>query len=139
MFKNILVPIDLSNDDKINRAVNLAKEMIKSDETKITLMTVLPQIPGYILSELPAEHAQKVTSDTQSKMQDIAQNAGFTSPVTTKISHGNPYNEILNVAQQDGIDLIIMSSHQPVWEDYLFGSVAAEVVRHAKCSVLVER
>ena len=35
--------------------------------------------------------------------------------------------------------MIVMASHDPVLSDYLLGSVAARVVRHAHCSVLVAR
>ena len=36
-------------------------------------------------------------------------------------------------------DVIVMASHQPKFSDYLLGSTAARVVRHAKCSVLIAR
>jgi len=38
-----------------------------------------------------------------------------------------------------GVDLIIMASRRPELEDYLIGSNAARVVRHAHLSVLVVR
>jgi len=37
------------------------------------------------------------------------------------------------------VDLIIVGSHKPGLQDYLLGSTAARVVRHAMCSVLVGR
>jgi len=43
------------------------------------------------------------------------------------------------VAQEKGVDLIIIASHRPGLQDYFLGSTAAKVVRHAKCSVLVIR
>lgn len=139
MFKNILVPIDLSDDTKGQRAIAVTKDMVKSDDTKLVLLSVLPIVPGYIVSELPMDYSQKAVTDAEDKLKKISTDAGFPASTITMIKHGNPYNEILMTVQEEGIDLIIMSSHQPAWEDYLFGSVAAEVVRHAKCSVLVER
>ena len=41
-------------------------------------------------------------------------------------------------AVQDA-DVIVIASHDPGLADYLLGSVAARVVRHAHCSVLVVR
>ena len=35
--------------------------------------------------------------------------------------------------------MIVIASHDPGLVDYLLGSVAARVVRHAHCSVLVTR
>jgi nucleotide-binding universal stress UspA family protein len=36
-------------------------------------------------------------------------------------------------------DLIVVGSHRPAMKDYLLGTNAARVVRHAHCSVLVVR
>ena len=36
-------------------------------------------------------------------------------------------------------DLIVVGSHRPVMSDYLLGSNAKTIVRHAQCSVLVVR
>ena len=38
-----------------------------------------------------------------------------------------------------GAAMIVIASHDPGLADYLLGSVAARVVRHAHCSVLVTR
>ena len=52
---------------------------------------------------------------------------------------GHAYNTILDEAEKSGADLIIIASHRPGLQDYLLGSTAAKVVRHANCSVLVVR
>ena len=38
-----------------------------------------------------------------------------------------------------GADLIVVGSHRPAMKDYLLGTNAAPVVRHATCSMLVAR
>jgi nucleotide-binding universal stress UspA family protein len=62
-------------------------------------------------------------------------------PATTQVlvREGHVYHTILSVARDVGADLIVIASHNPVMADYLLGSVAARVVRHAHCSVLVLR
>ena len=47
--------------------------------------------------------------------------------------------DILDFANEAGVDLIVIASHDPGLADYLLGSVAARVVRHAHCSVFVTR
>ena len=42
-------------------------------------------------------------------------------------------------AKKIGADLIIVASHKPNVGDYLLGTTAARVVRHATCSVFVVR
>ena len=57
----------------------------------------------------------------------------------TGVAFGTVYEEILRAAERIGADLIVMGSHRPELKDYLLGSNAANVVRHARCSVLVVR
>ena len=49
------------------------------------------------------------------------------------------YGEILGVAGEARADLIVVGSHRPAMRDYLLGTNASRVVRHASCSVLVAR
>ncbi len=59
--------------------------------------------------------------------------------VTSSIRFGSVYQEILAHADKFGADLIIVASHKPNVGDYLLGTTAARVVRHAACSVFVVR
>ena len=53
--------------------------------------------------------------------------------------YGVVHEEILDVAEELGVDQIILAAHRPSLVDGLLGSNAARVVRHAKCSVQVVR
>lgn len=53
------------------------------------------------------------------------------------MAEGKAYREILYLADKTSADLIIMASHHPEFSDYLPGSTAERVVRHARQSVLV--
>ena len=55
------------------------------------------------------------------------------------IREGAPASTILDVAGELSVDMIVIGSHDPGLADYFLGSVAARVVRHAHCSVLVVR
>ena len=52
---------------------------------------------------------------------------------------GSVYKTTLNFARDIGADLIVMGAHKPGMADYLLGSNASQIVRHAKCSVWVVR
>ncbi len=58
---------------------------------------------------------------------------------TVAIRKGSPGTVILDEAEKIGADAIILGSHRPNFGDYLIGSTAARVVRHAQCSVIVDR
>jgi nucleotide-binding universal stress UspA family protein len=59
--------------------------------------------------------------------------------VTTAALSGGVHLELLRDAEAWGADLIVVGSHRPVMSDYLLGSNAKTIVRHAQCSVLVVR
>jgi nucleotide-binding universal stress UspA family protein len=54
-----------------------------------------------------------------------------------RIAHGDPAHEIVHVADQEHVDLIVMSAHDHGFlRRLLKGSVIESVVRHARCPVL---
>ena len=55
------------------------------------------------------------------------------------VVYGHAGTSILEYAEEHGCDCIVIASHRPGLGDYLLGSTAARVVRHAACSVHVMR
>jgi nucleotide-binding universal stress UspA family protein len=54
-----------------------------------------------------------------------------------RLAHGDPAHEIVQMADQEHVDLIVMSAHEKGrLSRFLIGSVTEEVVRHASCPVL---
>ena len=54
------------------------------------------------------------------------------------IGHGDAAAEIVRIADEQGADLIVISSHgRTGLGRIIFGSTAEAVVRHARCPVLV--
>jgi hypothetical protein len=57
--------------------------------------------------------------------------------VQTLVTRGDPANEIVNIAKQKVVDLIVIATHGNTgWRRLAFGSVAEKVVRTACCPVL---
>lgn len=54
------------------------------------------------------------------------------------VKHGHPARAIVNLAQEEGHDCIVIPSPAH-WHHLRLGSTAAGVVRHAHCSVHVLR
>jgi nucleotide-binding universal stress UspA family protein len=79
----------------------------------------------------------KSKAESRRQIEALAEASG--PGVEARILSGHPYNTILDEAEKTGADLIIITSHRPGLQDYLLGSTAAKVVRHANCSVLVVR
>ncbi|MFY9239756.1 MAG: universal stress protein [Roseovarius sp.] len=52
---------------------------------------------------------------------------------------GTTYDQVISLSRLLDVDLILIGAHRPGFTDYLPGSNAARVVRHATTSVLVLR
>ena len=59
--------------------------------------------------------------------------------VTAVVVKGHSGRTIIDVAAEKSADCIVIGSHKPGLIDYLLGSTAARVVRHAPCAVHVLR
>jgi nucleotide-binding universal stress UspA family protein len=57
-----------------------------------------------------------------------------------RVVWGKPYKKILDAAEAEDADAIIMGVHgHNVVEQMLFGSTTNQIVRHASCAVLTLR
>lgn len=139
MFKNILVPIDVSQSDSGELGLKAAASLA-GKSTKLILLNVIGDVPNLVANQLPANYAELAQSSAREELEKLASSHGLASgEYEVQTAQGQVYHEILSVAESSGCDLIVVSSHQPGPADYLLGSTAAKVVRHALCSVLVIR
>lgn len=136
MYSTIIVPIDLSQETKGRRTLDLAIRL-GGGEARIILANILEELPGYVAIELPAGLVEQSRKDAEEKLRSIAADAGVEAEIAVRVGH--PGNQILELAEENGADLIIVASHRPGLQDYFIGSTAGRVVRHANCSVLVTR
>ena len=136
MYKSILVPIDLAHRD-IGRAMIKRAEALADEGAKLTLLHVIGDIPAYAQSYLPEGQLQENLTETREVLQGLANSADVKADIVVR--YGSPSPVILDEANEREIDLIIIASHHPGIKDYLMGSTASRVVRHADCSVLINR
>ncbi len=91
------------------------------------------------MSQISAGFHEKALADAAAKLNEIAARHDLTEIAEVAVRDGHPSTEILAFATEIGADMIVIDSHDPGLVDYFLGSVAARVVRHAHCSVLVAR
>jgi len=135
MYKHILVPIALDHEHNASDAVDLA-ETVKDEGGRITVLTVVEQVPPYISQYLPEGQIEKNVEDARIALKA---DLGGIKGVEVDVIRGNPGPAIVDYASEMDIDLIVIASHRPGLQDYFLGSTAARVVRHANCSVHVVR
>ncbi|MDA7426314.1 universal stress protein [Thalassococcus lentus] len=137
MYSEILVPVafDEDADAKIKAALDAARALAAED-ARITVMHVIEQIPGYAVSYLPKDYIAESRAAVLSELEGLA----ATIPgARACVVDGHSGRTILDYAQENGNDLIVIASHRPGMQDLLLGSTASQVVRHAACSVHVIR
>jgi len=136
MFKTILVPVDIAHTNSSQAIIEIASKNA-SEDANIILLNVVEEIPKWAAIELPDSIQEKSVLESQKGLDAIAEASGANPEIVIRIGH--PYQTILEEAEKRGVELIVIASHKPGLQDYLLGSTAAKVVRHAKCSVLVVR
>ena len=143
MYKQILVPIDLSDPELAKPAIANAVMMARQNDGTIRLVNVLPLTPVMLAEYVPPDFEVQQRKAAEDAIAIIAKETGLEpSRVSTTVRQGGIYQEILEEANNIHADLIVMSSHRPqrhAVRTYFLGSNAGHVVRYANCSVLVVR
>ncbi len=135
MYKNILVPVIFDETKTPDDAINAAK-VLASEGASITLLHVIEELPSYASTYITDEYLERSTATVAARLTQIAAGIpGGTGVVTT----GHSARTILDYAENNGSDCIIVSSHKPGVQDYFLGGTAARVVRYAQCAVHVIR
>jgi nucleotide-binding universal stress UspA family protein len=95
---------------------------------------------GRVVDRPPRPEPEAVRRDPSdealTRLRDLISNA-FQGPWNAEVALGHPAEAIVRVAQERGVDLIVMSTHgRTGLQHALMGSVAEKVVRLAPCPVL---
>ena len=140
MYKKILVPIDLADNDLAKPAIEAAVAMARSSGGSVRLVNVLPMTPVMLAEYVPPDFDVQQRKSAEEAMRIVASECGLDGGrVSGTVRQGGIYHEVLEEAKAISADLIVMSSHRPAMRTYFLGSNAGHVVRYAKCSVLVVR
>ena len=143
-FSRILLPTDFS--DFSNQAMEQALAWAVHFGAELHLLHVVtvhnydPFNPDMGFPEVNIAGSLQETAERQ--MEQIATSSSSEGPaVTREIRTGfSPWNEIVTVAGERDIDLIIMATHGRKGLEKLFlGSTAEKVLEHTPCPVLLLR
>jgi nucleotide-binding universal stress UspA family protein len=135
MYKTIIIPIDMSHMERVQSMVDAARNL--GPKAELILVNAIETIPSHIQAEIPVGLIQDSMKHSRKALEKVA--ANVSGKVSVEMAEGHAASAILDIADEKKADAIVIASHKPGWQDYLIGSTAARVVRHAKCSVLVVR
>ena len=142
-FRRILCPIDFSPPSAaaLARALSMAQEA----EAELLLLHVLEwpigrepaALPAFNLAEFHVFREQEAAAELE---RIIPLSVRDWCTPSTHLVHGKPYEQILAMAGDRGVDLIVIGVHgRGALDVALFGSTTNQVIRGARCPVLTIR
>jgi nucleotide-binding universal stress UspA family protein len=148
LFKRILCAVDFS--DCSMHALNYAMSLAQEADSHLTVIHVIelpPDIPREVHETVLAgprnlrEYIALAEEDSRMRLKDaIPDTVRAYCSVETVLATGKPYREILRVAEEQKIDLLVIGIHgRGAIDRLLFGSTAQHLVRQASCPVLTLR
>ncbi|KIC47406.1 universal stress protein [Ruegeria sp. ANG-S4] len=134
MYKKVLVPMALDHDIS-QHTLEVARALSETGAEIIALHVYeLPQgsVSTYLDKSIVEEAFQRSRNALLNKTEGL-------EGVKAEIVKGHTARTIIDYANDNGVDCIVIGSHKPGLSDYFLGSTASRVVRHAHCAVHVHR
>ena len=143
MTKNILVLVDLDDERSSSLSLAQAIDYAQHKDARIHILNVIPDrmLKMTVVAQLlTKDYEKKLVVDAKQRMKNLLEKKSLDDlQVELVVRTGDVYPEVLRYLKEVEADLIVMGSHRPEMKDYLLGSNAAQIVRHAPCSVWVVR
>jgi nucleotide-binding universal stress UspA family protein len=141
-YSKLLCAVDFGESSLT--ALRFAFSLAQETNAELTLLHVIdwPADSDLLVEQLDAPEVREVVEkDARRQLDELVTDEARTwCKPTARIDFGKPYRQILEAAQNDKIDLIVIGIHgrHPI-DVMLFGSTTNQVVRQAPCPVLTLR
>jgi nucleotide-binding universal stress UspA family protein len=142
LFHRIVAAVDFS--DPSMHALDYGLSLAEEADAHLTIVHVI-HVPEHIALWFEHGHAVSPIREMQAAAERrlrsaVADDVRAHCHVSERVEVGDPYREILRVADEEHAGLIVLGAHgQTVIERMFVGSTAQHVVRHAACPVLTVR
>ena len=142
-IRHILAPTDFSDYSK--KALSDALELAQTFGAKLSLLHVVEPPPypieGFVPPTMGADLLADLERQASAELAQVLPDAQeATVEVTRAVAIGSPSQKIVETAEAEHVDLILMATHGRTGLSHLLiGSVAERVVRTAPCPVLTIR
>jgi nucleotide-binding universal stress UspA family protein len=141
VYKRILVAIDPNDDSGWRAPLMAGAEQARKFGAELIVLTVLREVEA-ILNARAGPFAYETIKRELERLLSARVFDAQAHDLRPKlvVTHAESiYSEILGFAEGSEADLIVVGAHRPSMKDYLLGTNAGRIVRHARCSVLVAR
>ena len=137
MFKNILVPVDLTKKNK--QALDIAVKIALHDKSKVYLLHVVETIASTSFSEFE-DFYRNLEKRAKKYIDKLITPYKKNKPTLEgKITFGHRVVEILSFSGKNKIDLIVMNSHKvnPQEPTEHWGTISQKVGILSQCPVML--
>jgi len=134
MYKKIVVALGLDHGHGV-KAIDTARKLL-TEGGEIVALHVIEPVPGFVKNYVSTDPEPEIRNAAE---EAIAERIGDRKDAEAVVLIGYPGPTVTEYAETIGADCIIVGSNKPELRDYLLGSTAARIVRHAPCSVHVLR
>jgi universal stress protein F len=129
MYRNILVPVAYEPGVNAEAELAAARQLV-SPGGQVTLLHAMEPVPFFALDYMPEGYHTDLVAAIRA---DLDRQAETVPNGRSTVAQGEAARAILDFAQEQGVDCIILASHRI--DTSLYGSTAARVVRYAPCAV----
>jgi len=140
-YQHILLAVDYSEHG--DYVAQRAKSLAKKYQATLSIIHVLDDIPmpdtsyGTVIP-LEQDSSYELLEAEKTKLKQMAERLGI-DDANQWLVWGVPKQEIVQIAEQEKIDLIVVGSHGRHGLALLLGSTANSILHYAKCDVLAVR
>ncbi|UWQ48248.1 universal stress protein [Leisingera caerulea] len=137
MYSKIMVPVDLTHADRLERALQLASDLAHLYKAEVIFVGVTSPQPSKV-----AHNPQEFSAKLDEFASGQAAKHSITASGHAVVSHDPAVDldkTLIKACSDTGAELIVMASHVPSVSDYLFHAHGGRVAEKAPVSVLVVR
>ena len=140
-YQHILMAVDFSEHGK--RVAEKAKQMAEQNQAQLSLLHIVDNLPITDASYGPiipfdVDITEELMAAAKKRLATLADELGVPEDKQW-LEIGSPKLEIVRIAEENNVDLIVVGSHGRHGLALLLGSTANGVLHYAKCDVLAVR
>ena len=140
-YQHILMAVDFSEHGQM--VAEKAKQMAEQNQAQLSLLHIVDNLPITDASYGPiipfdVDITEELMAAAKKRLASLADELGVPED-RQWLEIGSPKLEIVRIAEENNVDLIVVGSHGRHGLALLLGSTANGVLHYAKCDVLAVR
>lgn len=137
MFNKIVVPVDLSHADRLDKALTVASDLARQYGAQVCYIGVTTSTPNAV-ARTPEDYARKLAAFAATE----AEKRGIRTESHMLVSHDpsiQMHRELERAVDELSGDIVVMATHVPNVSDYVWSGHGAHIAAHSDASVMLVR